>query len=65
MFNFFDKDGEDITNCEKSSCLGEPWSSAWEIVEEVSTSYNSDICDRLWENGAFGAENINIVFNLF
>ena len=23
------------------------------------------ICDRLWENGAFGAENKNVVFNLF
>ena len=24
-----------------------------------------DICDRLWENGAFGAENKNVDFNLF
>ena len=23
------------------------------------------ICDRLWEKGAFGAENKNVVFNLF
>ena len=23
------------------------------------------ICDRLWENGAFGAENKNVDFNLF
>ena len=26
---------------------------------------NVAICDRLWENGAFGAENENVVFNLF
>ena len=24
-----------------------------------------DICDRLLEKGAFGAENKNVVFNLF
>ena len=23
------------------------------------------ICDRLWEKGAYGAENKNVVFNLF
>ena len=23
------------------------------------------MCDRLWEKGAFGAENKNVVFNLF
>ena len=24
-----------------------------------------EICDRLWEKGAYGAENKNVVFNLF
>ena len=23
------------------------------------------ICDRLWEKGAYGAQNKNVVFNLF
>ena len=33
-------------------------------IQYMSVSiYN--ICDRLWEKGAYGAENKNVVFNLF
>ena len=31
----------------------------------LATDPRNKICDRLWENGAFGAENKNVVVNLF
>ena len=34
------------------------------VIKEL-LAYANKICDRLWEKGAYGAENKNVVFNLF
>ena len=35
------------------------------MLYEGCNTIGAHLTDRLWENGAFGAENKNVVFNLF
>ena len=35
------------------------------VYSRLITFVHVHICDRLWENGAFGADNKNVDFNLF
>ena len=49
MFTFYDKDGTDITSspteyCDNSSCLGEPWCSAWCICQETDKEIDKLFC---------------------